>query len=887
MKKNSRGFSLIELLVAGSITVILSGVSIGVYVNQQRYSTLKNTAEEITNYLYSAKQKSIGQEEQSAWGLHFENKTDESGENDYYALFTGETYLSANEREKRLLSSSIEYANIFSGSSTNIGFDKKTGVNHSATNQSVIIKIKGTDTGFIITVNSEGVISVSTAASSPAVSAISPSFGINTGLVNISSVTGSNFQSGATVKLAKSGQTDIACTGFAFTNSTTLSNGSCPIAGAVAGQWNVVVVNPDAQIGVLSGGFTVTLPPPTVSSISPLSAINNASVAIASVAGDRFQSGAIVKLTKSGQTDISCAGFTFTNSTTLSNGSCPITGAAAGQWNVKVINPDLQTGTLTNGFTIILPPPSVSVISPSSGVNTASIAIASITGSNFQSGAIVKLTKSGQTDIACAGFAFTNSTTLSNGSCPIAGAVAGQWNVVVVNPDAQTGTLASGFTVTCLAPGQISDLAVQAGDQQNVLTWTAPSAGGNAISGYKIYRGESPGGETLLTPSPLPTTPTSYADTGLTNGTTYYYQASAVSSCGEGLLSNEVSGTPATFCTGEPNGTTCQATEYGSCGSCSYLATCSESGTGTQSVTAYTCQNQLCVSNVSSQPCTCTRSTNGTTCDTSTSCGSCSYSDVCDESASGTKTVYTCSSGSCVGQSASCTCTRNTNGDTCGSDWTQCSSITTLYTYHPKCSVGVCDNDYSYSSTYCGSNNCEYTSCVDSSTQSGSRTFCNEVMNDCDVKACTSACTADSYYCSGSTRYFRDYSCSAGSCSYSDTNLGCSTVCASCCSSSDCPSDYYLCSGSDQYKRDYSCVSNSCTYTDYYQSTCTCGCSGGSCSTVYSCSRCSDTQACRYANFKCCGSCGCSSPFDVSYSVNNGCDGLCPDGQACIAGSCQ
>jgi len=886
MKKNSRGFSLIELLVAGSITVILSGVSIGVYVNQQRYSTLKNTAEEITNYLYSAKQKSIGQEEQSAWGLHFENKSDESGNNDYYALFTGETYLSANEREKRLLPSSIEYANIFSGSSLDIGFDKITGVNHSATNQSVIIKIKGTDTGFIITVNSEGVISVSTAASSPSVSTISPSSGINTGVVAIASITGSNFQSGATVKLAKSGQSDITCTNFTFTNSTTLSNGSCPITGALAGAWNVAVINPDAQLGTLSNGFTVTLPPPTVSSITPSSAINNASVAITSVIGNRFQSGATVKLTKSGQTDIACTSFTFTNSTTLSNGSCPITGAAAGQWNVKVINPDSQAGTLTNGFTVTLPPPSVSAISPSSGVNTAPIAIASITGSNFQSGATVKLAKSGQSDITCTNFTFTNSTTLSNGSCPITGALAGAWNVVVTNPDAQIGTLSGGFTVNCLAPGQISNLTVQPGDAQNVLTWTAPSPGGGAIAGYRLYKGETSGGEISIPQNPRPVTPTSYTDTNLTNGVTYYYQILAFSSCGEGLLSGEVSGVPfvpPTFCTGKPNGTVCGEPE--ACGECSYPSTCAESGTGTQ--TTHICQNEVCVSGSQACACTSTRDTDGTTCDTSSSCGSCSYSDACDESASGTKTVYKCSNGSCDGQSASCTCTRSTGGDTCGSDWTQCNSLTTLYTYHPKCSAGVCDNDYSYSSAYCGSNTCVY-SCVDTTTRRCTKDFCSSGLNDCQRTVSDTSCnTFDSYYCSGADRHFKDYSCSSNDCSYTDTNLGCSTSCASCCSSSDCPSDYYLCSGSDRYKRDYSCSSNSCTYTDYYQSTCTCGCSGGSCSTVYSCSRCSDTNACRYANFKCCGSCGCSSPFNVSYSVNNGCDGLCPDGQACIAGSCQ
>jgi uncharacterized spore protein YtfJ len=39
-------------------------------------------------------------------------------------------------------------------------------------------------------------------------------------------------------------------------------------------------------------------------------------------------------------------------------------------------------------------------------------------------------------------------------------------------------------------------------------------------------------------------TGTSYTDTGLTNGQTYYYHVSAVNGNGEGSLSNEISATP-------------------------------------------------------------------------------------------------------------------------------------------------------------------------------------------------------------------------------------------------------------------------------------------------------------------------------------------------------
>src|SRR5206468_7940684 len=69
----------------------------------------------------------------------------------------------------------------------------------------------------------------------------------------------------------------------------------------------------------------------------------------------------------------------------------------------------------------------------------------------------------------------------------------------------------------------------------------APSNGGSTITNDKIYRGTSAGGETLLTTLG---NVTSFDDTAVSNGTTYYYKVSAVNSVGEGPLSNETSATP-------------------------------------------------------------------------------------------------------------------------------------------------------------------------------------------------------------------------------------------------------------------------------------------------------------------------------------------------------
>ena len=102
-------------------------------------------------------------------------------------------------------------------------------------------------------------------------------------------------------------------------------------------------------------------------------------------------------------------------------------------------------------------------------------------------------------------------------------------------------------------PGQPTGLGAVAGNGSVALSWTAPTNnGGASITGYKIYRGTSSGGETLLTTTT--TSGTTYNDSGLANGTTYYYDVAAVNSAGTGPLSTEASATPSATAPGKPTG---------------------------------------------------------------------------------------------------------------------------------------------------------------------------------------------------------------------------------------------------------------------------------------------------------------------------------------------
>src|SRR5947208_1241415 len=91
-------------------------------------------------------------------------------------------------------------------------------------------------------------------------------------------------------------------------------------------------------------------------------------------------------------------------------------------------------------------------------------------------------------------------------------------------------------------PSAPQNLAATGGNAQVTLTWQAPASnGGSPITNYKIYRGTTSGGETLVATIG---NQLSYSDGGLTNGVTYYYKVSAVNNAGEGPQSNEASATP-------------------------------------------------------------------------------------------------------------------------------------------------------------------------------------------------------------------------------------------------------------------------------------------------------------------------------------------------------
>jgi len=119
---------------------------------------------------------------------------------------------------------------------------------------------------------------------------------------------------------------------------------------------------------------------------------------------------------------------------------------------------------------------------------------------------------------------------------------------------AQTATSNVTITASPIAgtpPGPPTGLTAAPGNGQVSLSWQAPASnGGVNITSYRVYRGTSSGGETLVTSGGCSGLGAvlSCTDTGLTNGRAYFYKVSAVNAIGEGALSNEATATPVGGC---------------------------------------------------------------------------------------------------------------------------------------------------------------------------------------------------------------------------------------------------------------------------------------------------------------------------------------------------
>lgn len=298
----------------------------------------------------------------------------------------------------------------------------------------------------------------------PTITNLTPEAG-NTGGGTTVSITGTGFVAVPSVMFG-----GTPATGISFSGSTSIT-ATAPAHGA--GTVDLVVTNPDGQSVTLSSAFTY-FDPPTINSITP----NQGSAAggtVVSITGSNFLEGATVTFGGAGAVSV-----TVNSSTSISAVS---PGHDPGTVDIVVTNPDGQSATFANGFAF-LAGPTVTSVTPNQGSAAGGFTV-TITGTSFA--AVPSVTFGGA---AATGVAFASSTSLV---ATVPAHAAGVVDIVVTNPDGQSGTLEDGFTyvapptVTSVSPntGSVSggaDVAVTGANFVNGATVTFGGIAANPVA---------------------------------------------------------------------------------------------------------------------------------------------------------------------------------------------------------------------------------------------------------------------------------------------------------------------------------------------------------------------------------------------------------------------
>jgi hypothetical protein len=334
-------------------------------------------------------------------------------------------------------------------------------------------------------INNNGVPSVaawvllngSSSNPAPTVASISPNSGTTSGGTSIT-ITGTGFQSGATVSMGGSAASGVNVTSSTSITATTPSH--------AAGAVSVVVTNTDSQTGKLTNGYTYTNPAPNVSSIAPNSGPATGGTPV-TVTGTGFLSGATVSLGGTAATGVNVASSTSITATTPAH--------AAGAVSVVVTNTDSQSDSLTNGFTYSAanPAPKVTSIAPNSGPASGGTPV-TITGTGFLTGATVTLGGTAATGVNVASSTSITANTPAHAS--------GTVSVVVTNTDSQSSTLANGYSYSAGNPApKVTSIAPSSGPASGgksvtitgtgFLAGASVSLGGTAATGVKVVSSTS------------------------------------------------------------------------------------------------------------------------------------------------------------------------------------------------------------------------------------------------------------------------------------------------------------------------------------------------------------------------------------------------------------
>jgi hypothetical protein len=385
-------------------------------------------------------------------------------------------------------------------------------------------------------------------AVTPNLTSLAPNTGGQGAVNRVVTLKGSGFSRGSMVTIAGTNVHDVA-----YVSPTQLTAMVDIPSDTPVGAKNVTVTNADG-VGsrTLTNGFTVTTPP-TVSGSTPASYGQGAKSQTITITGPGFVTG-----TNGGPSSTASfgPGITVLSAVVTQGMSFPVLAtdpddtlvatvtiaesAAAGLRDVSVINPDGGVGTKINAFTVNTGPKVFSV-SPTALMPGSSGKTLTFTGSGFS-------TTSGKTAVpTIPGVTLTSPAVSPDGTTITATAAIatsqakGLTNPAVNNPtDQGNGTCVGCFAIATV-PSAPTGVRAASGQNQVVVTWTAPTDnGGTPITSYVVSAvgpDSKPAGNVVTVDGSSRTGTIN----GLTTGTQYTISVIARNAVGSSAAANAAS----------------------------------------------------------------------------------------------------------------------------------------------------------------------------------------------------------------------------------------------------------------------------------------------------------------------------------------------------------
>ena len=347
----------------------------------------------------------------------------------------------------------------------------------------------------------------------PSLTSLSPASGIVGAAAQTLTLNGTNFLASSTVTYNGVGHTAT------FVSSMQLTISLSATDQATAGSYAVVVTNPAPGGGASSPlNFAVGNPQPSLSSLSPASAVVGAVAQTLTLNGSNFLASSTVTYNGVGHTA------TFVSSMQLTISLSATDQATAGSYAVVVTNP-APGGGASSPLNFTVASPIVSLSPTSLGFGNQAIDMTSATKT-------VTLSNTGNAALSITSLALTGTNAsdfAQANTCGSSLAVGANCTIVVMFTPSVTGTEASSLSIADNSSGSPQTVSLSgAGTHDVILSWTASTTPG--VVGYNVYRGTTSGGPYPTELNSAPINGTTYTDETVQAGQTYYYVVTAVAS---------------------------------------------------------------------------------------------------------------------------------------------------------------------------------------------------------------------------------------------------------------------------------------------------------------------------------------------------------------------